>query len=630
MPQDQHHGDAAGAASAIARMIDAASAFGAAPTVMPDPPPTATPDPAPPAANVDPAPPAANVNADLTPPTVTPDPAPPTVTAGEAPARPERRRTAAASTSGAEMALAAALASRDVLGAFVAEAGRLLDLCLLDLWVFDREREVVRYEAAWRHDGASAAELAAVGTVVPLAARPDLALLLERRAPLERHVDDPDLPAEARALMERRGYRSSFDLPLFEDGEVVGVLGLVERRAVRRFDDEEQALLDMVCRLAEVGVWTVRSRRDRDDHAGLLQRLVDSSHALAATFDQRQVVERLRRAASELLPGIEHDVGVWLRGDDDTFARLDDDRDDAEAGRGGAGAGEPAPDKLVLRAVERHRPAQARTSGEPTRLIVPLVVPSRTVGYLDITGRPLRRFSSAETAVLQALGDLAAVAFEHRRLERAYDRQAAVDPVTGFFSRWYFYDHLYSETARAGRYKQPLSVVLVGVDGFERLVIGRGRPVGDAVLKAIARLLLAGLRRKVDVACVHGAGEFALLLPSTPPSRSGAALVARRLREAIAGVELRDEDHGLLGSFTLSVGVAGYPRHAEDADELGGYAVEALAKARALGGDRVQVYGEASDGADDGRSATPSDEPADALSGIILPPDWDDAPDEDR
>ena len=624
MQRDEHQGDAAtAAADAIARMIDAASAFGAPVTVAGEAARTApAAEPAPTPAG-EPAATGTSVATDAG------EPAAPV--AGEE-ARRERRRTAR-SAEGAERSLAAALASNDVLGAFVAEAGRLLDLWLVDLWVFDRDREVARYEAAWRHDGASAEELAAIGTIVPLAERPDLGLLLERRAPLERHVDDPDLPAEDLALMERRGYRSSFDLPLFEDGEVVAVLGLVERRAVRRFDEDERALLETVCRLAEVGVWSTRARRARDEHAELLQSLVDSSHALAATLDQRQVVDRLRRAASELLPGIEHDVAVWLRGDDDTFARLDErpDADEsavvAPADRGADPGAEPVPDKLVMRAVERHRPAQARTSGEPTRLIVPLVVPSRTIGYLDITGRRLRRFSSAEMAVLQALGDLAAVAFEHRRLERAYDRQAAIDPVTGFFSRWYFYDHLYSETARAGRYKQPLSVVLVGVDGFDRLVIGRGRAAGDAVLRAIARLLLASLRRKVDVACVHGAGEFALLLPSTAPSWPGAALVAQRLREAVTGMELRDEDHGLLGSFTLSVGVAGFPRHAEDADELGGCAVEALAKARALGGDRVQVYGEASDGpaahGPDADEVVGSDDP---LRGIILPPDWDDDP----
>jgi len=545
---------------------------------------------------------------------------------------PRERRVAGHTTEGADQALAAALTSREGLAAFVAEVGRVLDVWLVDVWLFDREREVVVYQAVWRRDGVNAAEAQAVGTEVPLDQRPDLALLLERRALVERHIDDADLSPDSAALMKRRGYRSSFDVPLFDGGEVVGVLGLVERRAVRRLSEDELALLDRVCRLTELGLRGERARRSGDEHAELLQTLVDSSRALAAGLDQNEILAGLRAAIGRLLPGIDHDVEVWLHREDDSFERLPLDAEGDEKAAGGSavgvGAGE-GPDTLALRAIARRRPAQARTAGEPTRLVVPLVVAGRAAGYIDVRGRPLRRMTPAELAVVQALGDHVAVALEHRRLSRSLDRQAAIDTVTGFFSRWYFYDRLYSETARAARYNQPLSVVLAGIDGYERFVIGRGRADGEAVLKAIARLVSASLRRKVDVACVHAAGEFALLLPNTAPFKPGAALVAQRLREAVEGMELRSEDNVTLGRFTLSVGVAGFPRHAEDADELGGCAVEALAKARALGGGRVQVYGEAPDahlgnGSGDGVAETAADDP---LSGIILPPDWDEVDD---
>ena len=42
------------------------------------------------------------------------------------------------------------------------------------------------------------------------------------------------------------------------------------------------------------------------------------------------------------------------------------------------------------------------------------------------------------------------------------------------------------------------------------------------------------------------------------------------------------------GRFTMSLGVAGFPEAAEDADELAGAAEERLAAARAAGGDRVE------------------------------------------
>ena len=535
------------------------------------------------------------------------------------------RRVAAEGLEGADEALLAALASPGGLAAFVTEVGRVLDVWLVDVWAFDRERDAVVYEAVWRRDGASATELAAVGTSVALGARPDLGLVLESRAPVERHVDDPDLPRDSAALMKRRGYRSCYDLPLFDGGAVVGVLGLVERRAVRRLNDAERALLDRVCRLAALGVRAAWERRVSDERADHLLALVESGRTLAATFGQGETLGCFRATVTRLLPGVATEIEIWLRREDEWFVPMTSDAEGLP--RGDAGG---PPGTLALKAMARHRPAQSRTNGEPTRLIVPLVVAGEGAGYIDIHGQPLRRFSPEELAVLQVLGDHVAVALELKRRGRSLDRQAAVDTVTGFFNRWYFYERLYSETARANRYKQPLSVVLVGIDGFEKFMIGRGKLDGDAVLRAIARLLTASLRRKVDVACMHGVGEFALLLPSTPPVKPGAALVAQRLRAAIAGMELRDEDHELLGRFTLSVGVAGFPRHAEDADELGGYAAEALAQARALGGDRVQVWGAAPDAftgdepGDDGEA--PADEPSsdDSISALILPPDWDD------
>jgi len=538
--------------------------------------------------------------------------------------RPERRVAVCGAAGAAEEALVAALTSPGGLSAFVAEAGRVFDMWIVDVWAFDRERDAAVYEAVWRHDGASAAELGAVGTRVALDERPDLRRLLERGVLVEHHVDDPDLPDELAVLMKRRGYRSCFDAPLLDGDEVVGVLGLVERRAVRRLTDTERTLLEGACRLAALGVGAAWTRRVRDEHAEHLMTLVESSHTLAATLDRREILACFTAAVARLLPSVEHEVDVWQHQDDGSFTRFAPDVD----GPPGDDPGGAPPVTLALRAIARRHPAQARTGGETTRLIVPLVVAGEAAGYIDIHGQPLRRFTADELAVLQVLGDHAAVALEYARLGRSLDRQVAVDTVTGFFNRWYFYERLYSETARASRYKQPLSILLVSIDGYAEFVARRGRDDGDAVLKAIVRLLTASLRRKVDVACLHGVGEFGLLLPNTEPFTPGAALVAQRLRAAIEGMELRNEDHELLGAFTLSVGVAGFPRHGEDADELASCAGEALAQARALGGNRLQVYGappEAFQGDEPDDERPPAEEPdADPLSAIILPPDWDD------
>jgi diguanylate cyclase (GGDEF)-like protein len=544
-------------------------------------------------------------------------------------------------------AFLARLTGEDGLGAFAREVGETLDVWLVDVWSVDHERRGLVYEAVWHRAASRSDEQEAVGKWVALDQRPDLRALLDRGALVEHLVEDPELEPELRTFMQRRGYRSTLDAPLRIAGEVVGILGIVETRPERRFTDADRELVGHVCELAALGVQSAWAQRTQDERAQHLSTILESSHRLAASLDQWTSLAGLKGAIDDLLGPLEHTTEVYVSAEGGVFARLPEGagpgvgeadlagRDDGAGAASGDGDGsDTTADALAWRALERRQPAQARTGGRPTRLVVPLVVGGEACGYVDVRGQPLRRFTTAEVGMLQVLGDHMAVAIEHERLGRTTERHAALDTITGFFNRWYFYERLYSETARAERYKQPLSILLVGIDGYERFLLRRGQGNGAAVLKAIARLVTASLRNKVDVACVHGIGEFGLLLPNTPPFEPGAALVAQRLRATIEGMELRNEDHELLGTFTLSLGIAGFPRHAEDADELGGNAAEALAQARALGGNRLQVYG-ASPHAFQGDEADDEEQPAegpsdgDSLSAIVRPPDWDDYLDAD-
>jgi diguanylate cyclase (GGDEF)-like protein len=181
-----------------------------------------------------------------------------------------------------------------------------------------------------------------------------------------------------------------------------------------------------------------------------------------------------------------------------------------------------------------------------------------------------------------------AAALERARAFRALQTRSATDTLTGLYSRWYFYERLYAEVARARRYQQPLALVVCEVDGEEDLTRAHGPSFRDAVLVAMARLLQTSLRDKVDIACRLGGGRFALLLPNTAHTPEAAGLVAERIRARVASMRLSNDELGALGRFTMSLGVAGYPDAAEDADELTSAAEERLAVARAAGGDRLE------------------------------------------
>jgi two-component system chemotaxis response regulator CheY len=216
-----------------------------------------------------------------------------------------------------------------------------------------------------------------------------------------------------------------------------------------------------------------------------------------------------------------------------------------------------------------------------------LILDNEATGFTDVSDGSSGRLDGDAVRAVQIIANQAALAVEIARLREAASHHGAADAMSGLYNRWHFYERLYSGTKRAERYRQPLSLIIAELDSFVKFTEERGETAGSQLLRAVGRRLDVNLRRKVDVACRHEAGTFAILLPNTPCRKLGAPLVAERLREAIEATEFRNEDNDMLGRFTLSVGVAGYPGHVEDADEL----AEAAALKTAAGGkNKVVVY----------------------------------------
>ncbi len=302
---------------------------------------------------------------------------------------------------------------------------------------------------------------------------------------------------------------------------------------------------------------------------------------MASSLEVRAAADRARAEVSGLLPGIACELDVLLRRDDGSFA--------AVGAAGLPGAPSPSPDNVTRQALEKMGPVQGKAADGRRRIVLPLVAGGEATGYFDVRAALLRRFRDDEVELLRLLADQSAVALAGARALRALERRAAIDTGTGLFSTWYFYERLYSEVARARRYTQPLALVLAAVDDFQEWTEAHGREAADAVLRAAARMVKGCLRDKVDVACRDGESGFAVLLPSTSGLGAGAGIVAERMRTMVARTAVTDDDLGALGNFTLSVGVAAFPQHADEADDLASAARESLQAARAAGGDAVRI-----------------------------------------
>src|SRR6266571_2696756 len=106
------------------------------------------------------------------------------------------------------------------------------------------------------------------------------------------------------------------------------------------------------------------------------------------------------------------------------------------------------------------------------------------------------------------------------------------------------------------------------------------------VLRELAGVLRR-LARQSDVASRYGGEEFLVLLPECP--FDAALRKAEQLREEAAKLKLEHNDRAL-GSVTVSIGVAAFPDHAQEAKALLRCADEALYDAKAAGRDRVVGY----------------------------------------
>jgi diguanylate cyclase (GGDEF)-like protein len=479
-----------------------------------------------------------------------------------------------------------AVDGRDVDGllqAVVAEVGAALGFWSVDLWTFSEDVDSLVCRAWWCRDEDAPGAGSCVGAVVGLDQSHDLRRLVLAGEVVERHAGDDLSPADAAALAQA-GFTSRIDVPLLAGAEVLGVLSLAEKGAVRRLSTEDRERLGSLARLAAAVLRAARLYESEADRAGRLVALLASGRGVSAALSVPEIVAAVRDEAAGMILGVACKAEIVLRRDDGTYA-LPNLSAPADTG------GESQPvraDAVARQAVERGRPESGRTPGGRARLVAPLLAAGQALGYIELTADLQRQFRSAEVELATLLAGQTAAALERARSLRALQSRSAIDTVSGLYSRWYFFERLYAEVARARRYREPLALVVAELDREDGLAAARGAEFRDAALAAVARLVLSSLRDKVDVACRLGAGRFALLLPSTPPGPSAAGLVAERIRVRVAGTHLSDDEVGELGRFTMSLGVAGYPDAAEDADELMAAAESRLAAALAAGGDRVE------------------------------------------
>ena len=171
-----------------------------------------------------------------------------------------------------------------------------------------------------------------------------------------------------------------------------------------------------------------------------------------------------------------------------------------------------------------------------------------------------------------------------KRAEQEITYKAYHDLLTNLPNRTMFVDRLEAAIGRANESQRSVAVLFFDLDDLKAINDTLGHALGDTILKMVGRRLALTLRQ-FDVVARIGGDEFLVLLPDVA-NAAAAEEIAQKHLAAIRNPFLIDDDELYV---TSSVGVALYPDDGIDAEALIRNADAAMYRAKAEGGNRVEV-----------------------------------------
>ena len=193
---------------------------------------------------------------------------------------------------------------------------------------------------------------------------------------------------------------------------------------------------------------------------------------------------------------------------------------------------------------------------------------------------------------------------ERKEREQAYQHGAQHDPLTGLPNRALLADRLERALAAAARESSCVALMYIDLDGFKGINDRHGHDAGDVVLRTMARRIQRVIRAADTLARVGG-DEFVALLPDIGNADHAHTLAQKIATEARRAITL---DESTQAQLSVSIGIALYPAHGDNATTLTVHADRAMYRAKRNGKNAIVVY-------EPGRA--PSDTAPDTAAGTL-------------
>ena len=401
-----------------------------------------------------------------------------------------------------------------------------------EFWAVDREANVLRLEFGWYRPLRDLAAFEAASRELTFARGAGLVgrVWATRRATsIEDVAGEGESPRTSAAL--NAGLHARFAFAVTNGRKVTGVIALFsnERRSPDRATFRVMADIG-----SQIGHFIERRRAEEElrRSGDRIRAILDNVADGIVTIDERLVVRSYNPAAARLFCHAADEV----IGKD--FVRLIAEPNRSEV-------------KTQLRAYLRaqqglfemgsHETSGLRKDGSTFPM-------EFNVGWLG-----------PQRLVIGSLRDVS----ERKAETEALEYRALHDPLTGLPNRTFLRERL-EETIRAGeREMKPCAVLLMDLDGFKSVNDTLGHPAGDRLLQQVSQRL-RGVLRKADTIARYGGDEFAIV-PWGATDVPRAVLIAEKVLQAVDKTFTIDDQPV---AVTMSIGIAVFPQHADDADAL--------------------------------------------------------------
>jgi diguanylate cyclase (GGDEF)-like protein len=224
------------------------------------------------------------------------------------------------------------------------------------------------------------------------------------------------------------------------------------------------------------------------------------------------------------------------------------------------------------------------TAREPESLLaIPLVAGDQRLGILDVWRDSLDAFTEEDLERCALLGFVTAAAWGNAQMYGELERRALTDALTGLFNIRWWRDMGPRVMAQSLRTGAGVGILLMDLDHFKEVNDSAGHAAGDSVLRAVARAIRHVVRDS-DYAVRYGGEEFLIVL--TNSNVDGAMRVAQALQAAVAELRAPTSE---IERVTASIGVAVFPDHGQELDDVVAAADLAMYQAKREGRDRISV-----------------------------------------